>query len=209
MPTLSVAVFSDYVCPWCYMGLAGLDTIAGTHALSVSRCAYELRPREAPPRDPAQEAALRAKILSSRKMVEEAARDRFGLEMRHPDLDFGLDTRLAHVGARVADALGAGEAYHRAVFAAYWQQGRNIGERAVLCAIAGEVGLDAAAFDSALDQPEHLEAVLSDETWAQNQGLGGVPAFIFANRYLVSGAQPVAVLRQVVERCLAEGLATD
>ncbi|HRE29098.1 MAG TPA: DsbA family oxidoreductase [Anaerolineales bacterium] len=206
MPSISVAVFSDYVCPWCFMGMAGLDAVARTHTVLVSRRAYELRPREAPPRDPAQEAALRAKILSSRKMVEEAARDRFGLEMRHPELDFGIDTRLAHVGARVAEALGAGEAYHRAVFAAYWQQGRNIGERAVLREIASEVGLEAIAFDAALDRPEHLEAVLSDETWAQHQGLGGVPAFIFANRYLVSGAQPVAVLRQVVERCVAEGL---
>lgn len=208
MPTISVAVFSDYVCPWCFMGLAGLDAVAQTHTLAVSRCAYELRPREAPRRDPAEEAALRAKILSSRKMVEDAARDRFGLEMRHPDLDFALDTRLAHVGARAADALGGGEAYHRVVFEAYWQQGRDISQRAVLLDIAAEVGLDRAAFDAGLDAPEHLEAVLSDESWAGSQGLGGVPAFIFGNRYLVSGAQPIAVLRQVAERCLTEGLVT-
>ena len=188
------------------MGLAGLDAVAQTHELAVVRRAYELRPREAPPRDPAQEAELHARIMAGRATVEQIARDRFGLEMKHPDLDFGIDTRLAHVAARAAEALGGGDAYHRALFAAYWQQGRHIGERDTLIDIAVEVGLDRAQFDPELDKSEHLDAVTGDEAWANAQGLGGVPAFIFANRYLVSGAQPVAVLRQVVERCVSEGL---
>lgn len=201
---IPILVFSDYVCPWCYMGLAGLDAVARTHEITVSRRAYELRPREAPKMDPEQAAQIRAKIMAGRATVEQIARDRFGLELKHPNLDFGIDTRLAHIAARAADALGAGDAYHRAVFAAYWREGRHIGERATLIDLAAEVGLDKAAFELELDRPEHRDAVLADEAWAHQQGLNGVPAFIFANRYLVSGAQPPAVLRQAVEKCMAE-----
>lgn len=68
--------------------------------------------------------------------------------------------------------------------------------------------MDEAEFRAALGQADYRAEVEADEYWAWQQDLRGVPAFIFAERYLVSGAQPVEVLQQVVDRCAQEGLAT-
>jgi predicted DsbA family dithiol-disulfide isomerase len=87
---------------------------------------------------------------------------------------------------------------------AYWQDGQDIGDVAVLQAIAVEVGLDGGDFMPALSNPTHEQAVLQDVQQAHQYGLNGVPALIFANKYLVSGAQPYETLVQVVEQVTAE-----
>jgi len=117
-------------------------------------------------------------------------------------------TRLAHVGAKFASERGQGEAYQRAVFRAHWQELRDISSPDVLAEIAARLGLDEAEFRAALKDENYVAAVETDEYWAWQQGLNGVPAFIFGRRYLVSGAQPPEVLRQVADQCIEEGRVT-
>ncbi len=188
------------------MAESGLDSLTRTHAVTIEWKAFELRPREAPPIDPARAAEIEARIKANWPAVQQAARDRFGLEMNRPELGHRVDTRRAHIGGKVADAMGQGLAWHKAVMRAYWQQGRDIGRDEVLGDIAVEIGLERDAFLAALDLDKYLMEVMTDEHWAKRNGLNGVPAFIFGGRYLVSGAQPVAVLRQAADRCLEEGL---
>ena len=187
------------------MAESGLDSLRETHAVEVTFRAYELRPSNLPPLPPEVEERHQRKIAEHWPRVENIARERFGLELKrtegghHP-------TRLAHVGAKFASAHGKGDAYHRAVFRAHWQELRDIASPDTLAEIAVAIGLDEAAFRAALTDPHYITEVETDEYWAYQQGLSGVPAFIFGNRYLVSGAQPVDVLRQVADQCLAEGL---
>jgi predicted DsbA family dithiol-disulfide isomerase len=188
------------------MAESGLDSLTRTHDVKIEWKAFELRPREAPPMDPARAAEVEARIAAAWPNVQQAARDRFGLEMRRPELGRRVDTRRAHVGGKVAEALGHGLAWHKAVMRAYWQQGRDIGQDEVLADIAAEIGLAREAFLTALDQDQYLMEVMTDLHWARRNSLGGVPAFIFGGRYLISGAQPAAVLRQAAERCIDEGL---
>lgn len=183
------------------MAESGLDSLKQTHALRVEWRAFELRPAGAPPLSP----DYRRRILEGWPRVRQIARERFNVEMTHPGLKNPGDTRLAHIGAKYAAAQGRGEAFHRAVFRAHWQAQRDIASAEVLAEIAREIGLEPEAFRAALAEEAFISAVEADEYWAYQQGLGGVPAFIFGHRYLVSGAQPVDVLRQVAERCLAEG----
>jgi predicted DsbA family dithiol-disulfide isomerase len=119
---------------------------------------------------------------------------------------YGLDSRPALIGAKYAEAAGRGDEYHRAVFRAYWLQAQSIEDRSNLLAIAQSIGLPPDAFSAALDQPEYEAAVEADIMQAYRYGLNGVPALVFASKYLVSGAQPYEVLREVVEKVEAEGL---
>jgi predicted DsbA family dithiol-disulfide isomerase len=184
------------------MAESGLDSLQQTHAVQVEWRAFELRPAGAPPISP----DYRQRILEGWPRVQQIARERFNVELTHPGLKNPGDTRLAHIGAKYAIEQGRGEAYHRAVFRAHWQAQRDIAAVDVLVEIAGEIGLAPEAFRAALADENLISAVEADVYWAYQQGLSGVPAFIFGSRYLVSGAQPVEVLRQVAERCLAEGL---
>ena len=207
MPT-SVMLFSDYVCPWCYMANTGLDQLRQKRAVQVEFRAYELRPEGTPPIPPEVEAHYRARIAEGWPRVQQLARERFGLELKRMDDPQPRPTRLAHTGAKFAMAQGQGDAYHLAVFRAHWQELGDISSVDTLAEIARAVGLDEAAFRAALQNTDYREAVETDEYWAAQQQLSGVPAFIFAERYLVSGAQPVEVLEQVVDRCEQEGLNT-
>lgn len=130
------------------------------------------------------------------------ARERFGVELNPGP--FEQNSRPALIGAKYAEAHGASAAYHDAVFAAYWQQARAIDDRQELGAIAAAIGLDREGFLAALAAPEYLEAVLADVAQAQAYGLSGVPAHVFNERYLVSGAQPYEVFVEVYERLRAE-----
>lgn len=89
-------------------------------------------------------------------------------------------------------------------FSAYWQEAQDIGRPDVLADLAAGVGLDRAAFAAALDDAGFLAQMLADVEQAHAYGLGGVPALVYNNKYLVSGAQPYAVLAQVAENVLAE-----
>jgi predicted DsbA family dithiol-disulfide isomerase len=159
---------------------------------------FELRPAGSPPLPP----EYRARIEAGRPRLVALARDQFGVELNQGP--FGINSRPALVGAKFAEAHGQGAAYHDAVFRAYWQHARPIDDPRVLTEIAGDVGLDPAAFLAALDAPEFQEAVDSDVAQAHAYGLTGVPAHIFNDRYLVSGAQPYPTLLQVYEQVAGE-----
>ena len=87
---------------------------------------------------------------------------------------------------------------------AYWRDARDLSDRGVLAEVAVGVGLSAAAFLAALDEAEYAEVVQADIDFAHQHGLNSVPALVFAEQYLVSGAQPVEVLRQVVAKIAVE-----
>lgn len=130
------------------------------------------------------------------------ARERYGLEINSGP--FGIDSRPALVGAKFAEARGVGEAYHDAVFRAYWQDARNIEDVAVLAELATAVGLDRDSFLAALDDPAYQQAMLADVQQAFQYGLSGVPALVYNNKYLVTGAQPYELLAEVAEKAATD-----
>lgn len=130
------------------------------------------------------------------------AREVYGLEMNPGKMDG--TSRAALVGAKFAEGDGLGDAYHEAVFRAYWQEAQDISDRAVLADIAAQVGLDRAAFGAALDDPIYEDAVLADIDLARSYGLSGVPALVFQDKYLVSVAQPYEALVRVTKQVSEE-----
>lgn len=183
------------------MAESGLDSLRQTHALQIEWKAFELRPAGSPP----VPEEYRTRIRAGGAQMQAIAQERFGLELNAVEPKEPGASFLAHVGAKYAIENGQGPGYHHAVFAAHWQGEKDIASAEVLVEIAHGLGLDELGFRAALENPRYATQVREEQEWAYRHGLGGVPAFIFGNRYLVSGAQPVEVLREVAERCVAEG----
>jgi predicted DsbA family dithiol-disulfide isomerase len=175
-----------------------LDRLQREEPITISWRSFELRPQGSPPMPP----EYRARIEAARPQLYAMARNQYGLELNVGP--FGIDSRPALVGAKFAEAEGRGEAYHRAVFGAYWQGAADIGDRDTLAQVAEESGLERAAFLAALHDPAHVLAVDADIAQAGAYGLSGVPALVFAGKYLVVGAQPFATLKQAVTQVRAE-----
>ena len=175
-----------------------LEALKTSHDVSVRWHSFELRPKGTPPLSE----AYKASIAEKRDAFHEMAREHYGVEINSGP--FGVDSRLALVGAKFAEAHGVGDAYHDAVFRAYWQQARSIEDVAVLTEIAKRLGLDEAEFVAALGEEMWETAVTNDVHQAYRYGLNAVPALVFANKYLVNGAQPYMTLVQVVEQIQAE-----
>ncbi|MCO5200041.1 MAG: DsbA family protein [Anaerolineae bacterium] len=158
---------------------------------------YELRPAGAPPMPP----EYKAKILAGRPRFEAMARERYGVSINPGP--FGFNSRPALIGEKYAESQGLLHAYHDAVMAAYWQNAVDIGRIENLADIAESVGINRNDFLNALSAETYAKAVDQDILFARQNGLNGVPALVFENRYLVSGAQSAAALRQVVDEILA------
>jgi predicted DsbA family dithiol-disulfide isomerase len=175
-----------------------LEKLKQTHAVEVIWHAYELRPIGSPPIPP----EYLARIKATEPRLNKMAREQYNLELNRGPM--GIHSRAALIGAKYAEAVGKGAEYHDAVFRAYWQRANNIEDMDVLVEIAHSIGLEREAFRAALRDERHNAQVDADIDEAYSYGLTGVPALICGRRYLVSGAQPYEVLRQVAKKVEAE-----
>jgi len=189
---IRVDAWSDFVCPWCFLASTTLEKLKADEKIEIIWRSYELRPKGSPP----MPEAYRQRIEAGRPQFEAMALERYGIKITQGP--FGVDSRPALIGAKYAEEQGVGKAYHDAMFRAYWQDARHIDQQDVLLDVAQSVGLEPEAFTAALENPAYLQLVLADINQAQAMGLQGVPAMIFAEKYLVSGAQPYEVLVKVV-----------
>jgi predicted DsbA family dithiol-disulfide isomerase len=171
-----------------------LEKLKETHSVQIQWRSFELRPAGGPPISPEYRAAIQAR----RPQMVAMARQQYGLEINSGP--FGINSRPALVGAKFAEAQRVGDAYHDAVFRAYWQDAKNIEALGVLAEVATAVGLDRDQFIAALDDPQYQQAVMADIQQAFQYGLSGVPALVYNNKYLVTGAQPYELLAQVAEQ---------
>jgi predicted DsbA family dithiol-disulfide isomerase len=131
-------------------------------------------------------------------LVVHHTREQYGLVMNPGPFNF--NSRPALIGAKYAEAEGYGQVFHAEIMRRYWLEAEDISDRAALVTIAGSLGMSRDEFLSALDDPRYVEAVEQEKAQARAYGLDAVPAMIFADKYLVSGAQPYGVLTEVVER---------
>jgi len=176
-----------------------LDRLQNEHDVAITWHAFELRPKGSPP----MSSEYRARIAASHPRLEAMARQQYGLELNRGPL--GIDSRPALIGEKYAQAHGQGATYHDAVAAAYWQRAMSIDDPQVLAEIAASIGLDRDAFLAALGDPAYEREVDHDIAFAHINGMTGVPALVFADKYLVMGAQPYPVLEQVLRQCEDEG----
>jgi predicted DsbA family dithiol-disulfide isomerase len=183
-----VDVWSDFVCPFCLIGSLRLEQLAETTPIETVWHAFMLRP----PGGPGMTAEKRAMIEAYTPKISAQIRDEFGLDVRRGPI--GAETFAAHHAMKHAERSGRGAEFHDAVLRAYWLDAADISDHEVLREIGATLDL---AFDDALlsgREAVTAEAVQTDLAHANAYNIHGVPAFIFGNRYFVSGAQPLDLL---------------
>jgi predicted DsbA family dithiol-disulfide isomerase len=193
---LKIVVYSDYVCPFCFIGKSLADRLERQFGIETEWKGFEIHP-EIPPvgcdlkslgfgDGPA--AAMFSRIA---QLADEA-----GLRLE-PQARVS-NTHLALQVAEFAKGKGRFKEYHQAVFEAYWQLGKDIGDRKQLFSIAAKAGLDLKELEAYLKSGKadvKLEQYLRE---VRQYGIGGVPTFLIGNKMVV-GAQPYEVLEAVVK----------
>ena len=198
---IRIAVWSDYVCPFCYLELPVLDRLQAEFDghLEVDWLAFELRPEPAPALDPNGAYLHRIWNQSVYPMAVER-----GMALRLPPVQ--PRSRKAFQAAEFARREGLFDPMHRTLFRAFFEEGRDLADKAVLLDIGGSVGLDVSEMREALESGRYTPKVLADQAAARDVGVSGVPALVVGSGdkgYLVSGAQPYEMLRQVIDRISA------
>ena len=185
-------VWTDYVCPFCLLATYRLEKLQKQEPLALHWRAFMLRPPGSPP----QSAQTRAMVEREHAYMKEQIQAEFGFEL-HPG-PIGISTYAAHLATKYAEAQGKGDAFHAAVINAYWREGQSIDDQEVLKQIAAQVGLQGEDLAASLEEPNWAQAVQADIALANGNAITGVPALVFEEKYLVSGAQPEDVLKHVI-----------
>ncbi len=204
---MKVEIYSDTVCPWCYIGKKRFERAARLRPdidFAVQWLPFELNP-DIPAPGLEREAHLARKFGDLQRvhaMQEELCElgSSLGLEFRFERARRMPNTRLSHELLQFAHAAGRQDAVSEELFKAYFEGGRDIGERATLLEIGTAVGLEAADLERALESRRHSGEVDALERQAHEWGISGVPTFIFERNYAVSGAQDTDVFVQVFDR---------
>jgi len=155
------------------------------------------------PETPAEGRAL-AELFAGRSPEQrQAMQAQMKARMEAEGLPYGerthtYNSRLAQELGKWADTQPGGAAFHDAMFRAYFVDARNIGDPAVLLAIAGEVGLPVEAAREVLEKRTFKAAVDADWSLSRQYGITGVPTFVIGRRGVV-GAQPYEALEQLVK----------
>lgn len=208
---LAITVYSDVICPWCYVGKRRLEAALGSPESSVP-VTFAWRPFELNPDMPPE--GITRKEYRERKFGEARSieLDRNMTETgREVGINFAFDrmqvtpnTRLAHRLIWEAGRQGQQDAVVNRLFRAYFEDALDVGSPDVLRRVAAETGLDAAGVEDALGSAESLEAVVDLETQGYRMGIQGVPFFILLGKYGVSGAQPPEFWREALPKIAAE-----
>lgn len=210
--SVTIDVVSDIVCPWCFIGSKRLEkaiAAAGSVAAHVS-----WRPFQLDPGIPAQGLNRRDYMLgkfgSEDRIREIHARIEplgaaEGIAFDFDAITVSPNTLDAHRLIRWAAANGE-EVQGRLVrllFSLYFEQGRNIGDHAVLIAAAREAGMDSAVVETLLPSDADTEAVRNEIATASRMGVTGVPCFLLERRYAVMGAQDTDTLSDAIRQVAA------
>ena len=199
-------IFSDPVCPWCYLGKANLDRALEAHPdhpFVIEWHPFQLNP------DMASEGVDKRDYLLKRFGSEaqlQEVHDRFRQIARENGVQMDPDTPK-----RIPNTLNAHRLVHwaglegrqafavAALMCAYWVDGRDIGNLGVLADIAAGIGMDRAVVERLLNSDADLDTVTAREAHARERGVSAVPTFLIANQYVVSGAQPPELWARAID----------
>lgn len=210
---MKIEVWSDYVCPFCYIGKRQLEKAIKESGyeeqIEVEYKSFLLDPSTPVDMEESIYTALAKKYNLS---VEEAKKMTANITSRAEEvgLEYNFDemktanTMAAHRLAKLANELGKAPAYNERLMKAYFLEGEAIGRLEVLKRLAEEAGLDTAKVEDVLAGNHFEEAVEADIYEAQQIGVRGVPFFVFNKKYGISGAQPQPLFAQTIEQAAAE-----
>jgi predicted DsbA family dithiol-disulfide isomerase len=204
-PSIRLDIFSDPVCPWCYVGKANLERALEQHPdhpFQIQWHPFQLNP-EMPAEGVAKRAYLEQKFGGKERV--DAIHERLREVARAAGVDMDPDkpqrmpnTLNAHRLVHWAGIEGVQSAVVTALMRAYWTEGRDIGDLETLADIAGENGMDRDATLRLLQSEADADDIQARDQDARQKGVTAVPTFLIAQQYVVSGAQPTDTWEKVI-----------
>lgn len=203
LPVVKVEVWHDLVCPWCRIGLHTLD--AAVTSTSGAKVEVVHRPFQLEPNAPQSGTDMRAHLaakfgadkLDAMLARVGAAGARHGVAFNWDAVKVSPNTAAAHAVMEWAPA-DKRPALVKALHRAHFDEGKNLGDPAVLGEAAAATGLDRAAAEAAAVDPARLDAVRTARGEASRRGISGVPYYVVGGRAL-NGMQPPEALRAAIE----------
>lgn len=218
---MQLEIWSDVVCPWCYIGKRRLEKalteLTESGALPDEAVEIRYRSYQLDPAAPAQPTHTVAEWLgekygggaeAGRQMIDQvdAVAAEEGLIFRQHE-SLRVNTMRAHRLLQLAYSVGGAQLQgdlKESLLAAYFTQSRNVADPAVLKELATGVGLDAQRVQEVLSSDEFADQVQEDIAQAVAFGANGVPFYVVDRKYGVSGAQPAGTFAQVLQRAWDE-----
>ena len=210
--TLRIDFVSDVSCPWCAVGLASLERALDALKDEV-RAELHFQPFELNPQMPPQGEDVGEHIAKKYGMThaqlaqnQENIRQRgaaVGFTFAHQDTRRIYNTFDAHRLLHWAEGSGRQHALKRALLAAYFTDGQDVGDHEVLARAAASAGLDGAEARAILASDRHATEVRAQEQFFQRAGIHSVPAIIINRQHLISGGQPPEVFERALRQLAA------
>ena len=210
---MKVEIWSDVVCPWCYIGKrrfeGALARFDHRDDVDVVWHSFELDPKAPREQQGDLVTILATKYGRSRAQAQSmldnvtttAAKDGLTYDLAHAR---GGNTLDAHRVIHLAGAHGKQGAAKERLLAAYFTERRPIADRDTLVALGTDIGLDATEVRTMLESDRFIDAVRADEREAAKLGVQGVPFFVIDRKFGVSGAQPVEVLLEAMQQAWSD-----
>ena len=194
--TVTLEVFTDYVCPWCYLGDNRLKKIREIYDIEVKLVHFPLHPET-----PAKGRRLQDLFNCSPTEIEEKnnrMRDLLEAEgLPFKDRTHTYNSRIAQEIGTWADTQEGGAAIHDRFFEAYFVEGKNVGDIDVILDVVSKSGLHTDEAHSVIKERRFKAAVDRDWSKSHQYGVTGVPTFVAAGKGLV-GAQSVEALEHLM-----------
>ncbi|MBO8157713.1 MAG: DsbA family oxidoreductase [Bacillaceae bacterium] len=196
--SLTVKIYSDYVCPYCILAEPIVKEVATKYNLNVEHMPFELRPYPTPTLKP--EGEYMQKDWAARVFP---LAEKLGVKMVMPPFSPQPYTHLAFEGYQFAKERGKGEEYNSRMYKAFFQDSLNIGEIDVLVELANEIGLNKEEFRDALDKRKYKDKHQEALAHARKLGIHAAPTFIIGST-VIKGMPSVEQLERAVEKELGE-----
>ena len=200
-PELKVTVFSDYICPFCYIGDARLNRLRASFELKVNWCLLEIHPETSPQGEPVSSLNYPAETWKRMMATLQEMAEEQDLSLR--EHDFTTNSRSALQLAEAAKTVDPAVFYrlHARLFEAFFSEGRNIGDRDCLRGLALDAGMTEAQIGSAWQDEAISKRLQHYLKAAQELRVQATPTFFIGERRL-DGAVPVDQLFQAAEATL-------
>lgn len=210
---MKIEIWSDIACPWCYIGRRRLE-----HALEQFEHADQVeiiwRSFQLDPDAPRESTKTSNEVLAERKGISleqaQMMHDHVTTVAKEVGLDYRFDIARrgnsfdAHRLLHYAATQGLQNEMKERIQRAYFTEGQSFSDYETLARLAGEVGLDPQASRDVLESGAHADDVHADIRRAMQIGVRGVPFFVLADKYAISGAQPSELFLQALEQSWAE-----
>lgn len=190
--SVKIKIYSDYVCPFCLLAENPLEQAIHGKEVEVEWMPYELRP------SPQQTLRPEGDYLQSTwKQSVYPMAERMGVPMTLPRVSPQPYTHLAFEGYQYAKENGKANEYNARMFRAFFQEERDIGDIEVLTELAGDIGLDQAAYKETLETGKYKEAHRKALEQAYRENITSVPTFVIGGT-TVAGVRSKETLEQFI-----------